>query len=35
MHVDGGDRQKLIDFKQRHFKNGRLAAILDVLVSGL
>ena len=35
MHVDGGHRQKLIDFQQCHFQNGRLAAILDFLVSGL
>ena len=35
MHVDGGHRQKPIDFQQRHLQNGRLAAILDFLVSGL
>ena len=35
MHVDGGHRQKPIDFQRRHFQNGRLAAILDFLVSGL
>ena len=33
MHVDGGHRQKPIDF--RHFQNGRLVAILDFLVSRL
>ena len=33
MHVDGGHRQKPIDFQRRHFQNGRLAAILDFLVS--
>ena len=27
--------QELIDFQQRHFQNGRLAAILDFSVSGL
>ena len=31
MHVDGGHRQKYIDFKWRHFQNGPLAAILDYL----
>ena len=35
MHVDGGHRQKPIDFQQRHFQNGRLVAILDFLVSKL
>ena len=35
MHVDGGHRQKPIDFQQCHFQNGCLAAILDFLVSGL
>ena len=35
MHIDGGHRQKPIDFQRRHFQNGRLAAILDFLVSGL
>ena len=35
MHIDGGHRQKPIDFQQRHFQNGRLAAILDFLVSKL
>ena len=35
MHVDGGHRQKLMDFQQRHFQNGRLVAILDFLVSRL
>ena len=34
MH-DGGHRQEPIDFQQRHFQNGRLAAILDFLVSRL
>ena len=29
MHVDGGPRQKPIDFQRRHFENGRLVAILD------
>ena len=29
MHVDGGHRQKPIDFQQRLLKNGRLVAILD------
>ena len=29
MHVDGGHRQKPIDFQWRHFQNGRLVAILD------
>ena len=28
MHVDGGNRQKPIDFQRRDFQNGRLAAIL-------
>ena len=31
MHVDGGHRQEPIDFQRRHFQNGRLAAILDIL----
>ena len=31
MHVDGGHRQKPIDFQWSHFQNGRLAAILDFL----
>ena len=35
MHVDGGHRQKPIDFQRCHFQNGCLAAILDFLVSGL
>ena len=35
MHIDGGPRQEPIDFQRRHFQNGRLAAILDFLVSGL
>ena len=35
MHVDGGHRQKSIDFQRCHIQNGRLAAILDILVSGL
>ena len=35
MHVDGGHRQKPIDFQRRHFQNGRLAAILDFTVSAL
>ena len=35
MHVDGGHRQKPIDFQQGHFQNGRLVAILDFLVSRL
>ena len=35
MHVDGGYKQKPIDFQPRHFQNGRLAAILDFLVSRL
>ena len=35
MHVDGGHRQKPIDFQLRHFQNGRLVAILDFLVSRL
>ena len=34
MHVDGGHRQKPIDFQRCHFQNGHLAAILDFLVSG-
>ena len=29
MHVDGGHRQKPIDFQRRHFQNGRLVAILE------
>ena len=29
MHVDGGHRQKPIDFQRCHFQNGRLAAILE------
>ena len=29
MHVDGGHRQKPIDFQRGHFQNGRLVAILD------
>ena len=29
MHIDGGHRQKPIDFQQRHFQNGRLATILN------
>ena len=29
MHVDGGHRQKPIDFQLGHFQNGRLVAILD------
>ena len=33
MHIDGGHRQKPIDFQRRHFQNGRLVAILDFLVS--
>ena len=35
VHVDGGHKQKPIDFQRCHFQNGRLAAILDFLVSGL
>ena len=35
MHVDGGYRQKPIDFQQGHFQNGHLVAILDFLVSRL
>ena len=35
MHVDGGHRQKPIDFQRGHFQNGRLVAILDFLVSRL
>ena len=35
MHVDGGHRQKPIDFQRCHFQNGRLVAILDFLVSRL
>ena len=35
MHVDGGHWQKPTDFQRRHVQNGRLAAILDFLVSGL
>ena len=35
MHVDGGHKQEPIDFQKYHFQNGRLAAILDFLVSGL
>ena len=35
MHVDGGDRQKPIDFHRGHFQNGRLVAVLDILVSRL
>ena len=35
MHVDGGHRQKPIDFQRRHFQNGCLMAILDFLVSRL
>ena len=35
MHVDGGHRQKPIDFQRRHFQNGRLAAIFGFLVSRL
>ena len=35
MHVDGGHRQKPIDFQRRHFQNGRLVAILNFLVSEL
>ena len=31
MHVDGGHRQKPMDFQRRHFQNGRLAATLDFL----
>ena len=33
MRVDGGHKQKPIDFQWRHFQNGRLVAILDFLVS--
>ena len=33
MHVDGGHRQKPIDFQRCHFQNGRLAAILDFLAA--
>ena len=29
MHVDGGHRQKPIDFQRYNFQNGRLVAILD------
>ena len=29
MHVDGGHRQKPIDFQRGHFQNGRLVAILN------
>ena len=32
MHVDGGHRQKPIDFQRRHFQNGRMVAILDFFV---
>ena len=32
MHVDGGHRQKPIDFQRGHFQNGRLVAILDFFV---
>ena len=35
MHVDGGHKQKPIDFQWRHFQNGCLASIWDFLVSGL
>ena len=35
LHVDGGHRQKPIDFQRGHFQNGRLVAILDFLVSRL
>ena len=35
MHVDGGHRQKPIDFQRGPFQNGRLVAILDILVSRL
>ena len=28
MHVDGGHRQKSMDFQRRRFQNGRLVAIL-------
>ena len=35
MHVDGGHRQKPIDFQRCQFQNGRLAAILNFLVSRL
>ena len=34
-HVDGGHRQKPIDFQRHHFQNGRLVAILDFWVSRL
>ena len=34
-HIDGGHRQKPIYFQRHHFKNGRLAAILDFWVSRL
>ena len=33
MHIHGGHRQKSIDLQRLHFENGRLAAILDFLVS--
>ena len=33
MHVDGGHRQKPIDFQGVHFQNGRLVAILDFLAA--
>ena len=29
MHVDGGHRQKPVDFQRRRFQNGRLVAILN------
>ena len=35
MHVDGGHRQKPIDFQQGLFQNARLVAILDFFVSRL
>ena len=35
MHVDGGHRQRPIDFQRGHFQNGRLVAILDFFVSRL
>ena len=35
MQVDGGHRQKPIDFQRRHIHNDRLVAILDFSVSGL
>ena len=35
MHVDGGHRQKPIDFQRHHLQHGRLASILDFLVSRL